>query len=250
MNYFLQRGTERYGPYPEEAIRGYVQSGHIKPGEVLIPEGGGETILAAALANLSNAFPQPSSERGAISSPSSSASLPQPFHDLPATIPPSVPKIPAVDWWLVLLLSLVTCGLFGYVWTIVQAIWVRKINPGSRALLYLIILSIGFPVFGFVIFRSSLFLGLGDTDAWSLAYFAAVMILGLGFSFFAIATFLSLNTSLREATATWGAARIDLGAPFLAVVIGGWLTNVIFLAAPAWLQYRLDEVRKMRVGGA
>jgi hypothetical protein len=54
----------------------------------------------------------------------------------PASIYPSPPDL---HWGIVLALWLVTCGLFGTVWLFVQAVWLRKVQPGAQALTYLII---------------------------------------------------------------------------------------------------------------
>ena len=47
------------------------------------------------------------------------------------------PPPPSLRWGIVLLLSILTCGLFGWVWVIVQAIWVKKVQPSSKAIVYL-----------------------------------------------------------------------------------------------------------------
>ena len=44
-----------------------------------------------------------------------------------------MPKAPRLHWGWVLALQLLTRGLFGSVWIIVQANWVRRVNGKSRA---------------------------------------------------------------------------------------------------------------------
>jgi hypothetical protein len=44
------------------------------------------------------------------------------------------PVPPDFHWALVLLIGLVTCGLFLSAWLIVEAVWIRKIKPQSYAL--------------------------------------------------------------------------------------------------------------------
>jgi len=52
---------------------------------------------------------------------------------------PSVPLPPGFHWTLVLILEIVTLGLFGCVWAIVQALWAKKFDPSSKALsLYIV----------------------------------------------------------------------------------------------------------------
>ena len=76
-----------------------------------------------------------------------------------------------------------------------------------------------------------------------------MMLFGVGASIASLAVFLSMKSSLEDATATWGGARIDLGSAFVVVVVIGWLLNFLFIAAPVWIQYRLDEVRRMQMMG-
>ena len=44
------------------------------------------------------------------------------------------PDPPGLHWAIVLVLSVVTLGFFADVWFIVQAVWVKKFDPASRAL--------------------------------------------------------------------------------------------------------------------
>lgn len=60
------------------------------------------------------------------------------------------PYPPDLHWLLVLLLTYITCGIFGYVWLFIQANFVKKIDPASPAraffTLYIIILLLALPV--------------------------------------------------------------------------------------------------------
>jgi hypothetical protein len=57
--------------------------------------------------------------------------------------PSNVPLPPGLHWTIVLLLDIVTLGLFGYVWAIVQALWARKSDRSSKALgLYIIAIAL------------------------------------------------------------------------------------------------------------
>jgi hypothetical protein len=46
------------------------------------------------------------------------------------------PSPPSLHWGIVFLLSILTVGLFGWAWAIVEAGWVKKVQPASKALLY------------------------------------------------------------------------------------------------------------------
>jgi hypothetical protein len=49
------------------------------------------------------------------------------------------PKPPSLHWAIVLLLTIVTFGLFGLVWMLIQASFVRRIDPANRALFQILV---------------------------------------------------------------------------------------------------------------
>jgi drug/metabolite transporter (DMT)-like permease len=51
-----------------------------------------------------------------------------------ACMTPTAPPPPQLHWALVLLLTVVTLGIFYLLWIIVQARWVKRIDPESQAL--------------------------------------------------------------------------------------------------------------------
>src|SRR5262249_29989916 len=48
------------------------------------------------------------------------------------------PVPPDLHWVIVMVLGMVTASVFTVVWAIVQAVWVRRIKPESKALLFLV----------------------------------------------------------------------------------------------------------------
>jgi hypothetical protein len=60
----------------------------------------------------------------------------------PATFAPAAPVAtnypapPSLHWGVVVLLGTVTCGLFGWVWALIQASFVKKIDGASKAIIY------------------------------------------------------------------------------------------------------------------
>ena len=78
--------------------------------------------------------------------------------------PVDSPKPPSLHWALVLLFWILTAGLFGIVWLLRQAVWVRRIDPTSKALL---VLAVGFPSYlATVVLEKTVFSGAGDTTAF------------------------------------------------------------------------------------
>lgn len=51
----------------------------------------------------------------------------------------NAPKPPSLHWAIVLLLTIVTFGLFGLVWMFIQASFVRRIDPANRALFQILV---------------------------------------------------------------------------------------------------------------
>jgi hypothetical protein len=126
------------------------------------------------------------------------------------------PQPPDFHWTLVLLLEIVTLGLFGCVWAIVQAVWARKFDRSSNALT-LYIIATALSVAGDIME----FFNTGVTEQAVLQVAAAL-----------IATFgaFSVKDSLAEYT-----TRIT-GAP---TYLSGLMT-IIF--GEVYLQYHMNRV--------
>lgn len=266
MRYFLDRDGARYGPYSLAEVRQYLESGNITPMDRLTPEDGGAPVPAAQLAGPQPSEtalpPQPSlpaaeaaadAPRGGFAPAAQSLGAPayglqSSARPMAATIPAGVPPPPGLDWWLVLLFSIFTCTLFGYIWAIVQSRWVKKLDPGSRATLYLLLPLLLIPMFLAMAIGGGVIGGIaGRGDEFiSVLLMIPTVLLTVGAAIASIAAFISMSNSLSAATAHWGYARIDLGGAFVAMAIVGWLTNLLFLIAPVWIQYQFDRARQMQ----
>ena len=53
---------------------------------------------------------------------------------------------PGLHWGILLAIDVLTCGIFGWAWVIVQAVWVRKVQPASKALLPVIVAVVCFAI--------------------------------------------------------------------------------------------------------
>jgi hypothetical protein len=53
-----------------------------------------------------------------------------------ATSAAAYPDPPSLHWGIVALLGFFTCGLFGIIWAFIQASFVKKIDPASKAMMY------------------------------------------------------------------------------------------------------------------
>jgi GYF domain 2/Domain of unknown function (DUF4234) len=116
MNYFVTRNGQEYGPYTLADLQRYVASGSILVTDMTRSEGMTEWIpVSQVIGNI----PVPVA--------------PQASSITTGTLYPDPPNL---HWGIALLLGIVTCGLFGWVWAFVQALWVRKVRPESKALIF------------------------------------------------------------------------------------------------------------------
>ena len=129
--YTLARGEERHGPYTVDQLREYSASGAIQPTDFVWTPG------MATWSRVSDVLQQ--NTRQSAPPPGEAADR--------ATA--STPKPPSLHWAIVLLLAIVTWGLFALVWMFVQAVWVKRIDAKPKALYLLaggvaFLLAVGF----------------------------------------------------------------------------------------------------------
>jgi hypothetical protein len=120
MNYYVKRGEQQYGPYSLADLQRYVQQGNIATTDLARSEAMQDWVpVSQVIGNIT--VPAAGTGFGATQA--------QPT----VSNPP-----PNLHWGVVLALTIVTCFIFGFIWLFVQAAWVRKVRPGSRAIYYLI----------------------------------------------------------------------------------------------------------------
>jgi len=121
MNYTIKRGEQQYGPYSLAELQRYVASGNVLLTDLCRSEGMPDWV---PVSQVIGTIPVPSA-------PPSPAAL--------APAGTAYPDPPSLHWGLVLLFAILTCGLFSWVWMFVQASWVKKVQPESKAMTYYII---------------------------------------------------------------------------------------------------------------
>ena len=124
MLYHVSRNGQAYGPYTLEDLQRYVASGNILPTDLAKNDEMPEWVPVAQVLGASAPAVAPVAYPGAT-----------PVY-APGAVP--YPDPPNLHWALVLLFICLTCGLFGIVWMFVQAAWMRKVDPRSKALSYYI----------------------------------------------------------------------------------------------------------------
>ena len=129
--------------------------------------------------------------------------------------PPPLP--PRWHWAIVLVLGIVTVGIFLDIWLIVQAVWVRKHDPSNRAL-QLTIVSI------IVSVLAEILNSLHATVQVTAAAFVISLILAL------IPTFMVRDALAAYLSRAWGRP----------VYLGSFLTLIL---GPIYLQYHMNRLR-------
>jgi hypothetical protein len=129
MLYHVTRDGQNYGPYTIEDLRRYVASGNVLPTDLAKSDEMAEWVPVSQL--LGTAAP-PVGYGAAPGGYGAGGYGAGPVGYAPGVVP--YPDPPNLHWALVLLIGVFTCGLFIVVWDIVQASWMRKVNPRSNAL--------------------------------------------------------------------------------------------------------------------
>ncbi len=205
MNYYIKRDLQEFGPYSLADLQRYVGTGNILVTDLTRSEGMTEWMPVSSVI-------------GTIPVPS--APVAQSYEPLAE----QYPLPPGLHWAAVLLISVVTCGIFEWIWFFVQASFVRKLVPRNQAIVWAVVgmaLSMGAGV-------ASVSLGRGHA-----APIIALMRLA-GIIFWITANF-SLKNALEEHYNT--AENIGLS-------LSGVMTfffNVIYF------QYHFDKIRAARL---
>lgn len=135
MNYFIQRGDQQYGPYTLGDLQLYVQQGNVSPSDLARSEGMTDWVpVSQVIGNI--AVPQPVSPGTGFGAIPGQGAFPAAGTPLAAPTAQNPP--PGMHWGVLLLLTIVTCTLFNVVWLFVQATWVKRVRPNSKALAYLL----------------------------------------------------------------------------------------------------------------
>ena len=129
----------------------------------------------------------------------------------------TMPRPPGFPWILVLVLNLVTLGLFGCAWAIVQAVWARELDRSSKALgLYIVAMAMEVAGALLEVMHASV-------PIQALVQLAAVLV--ATFAAFSVKDTLAKYITNVEGTPTW---------------LSGLMT-IIF--GEVYLQYHMNRVR-------
>jgi len=152
MHYQISRNGQMYGPYTLEDLRRYVVSGNV----LLTDLAKSETMTEwVQVAQFLGTYPTPAepvglayTQSGAYANPTGGVSYEDPVYN-PGANPAAgaagadagqYQDPPNLHWGLYLLFTILTCGLFSKVFTVLQAAWLKKVQPNSNGLIFYIAL--------------------------------------------------------------------------------------------------------------
>ena len=151
MNYQISRNGQLYGPYTLEDLQRYVASGNVLPMDLAKTETMTEWLpVSQILANAAAATP---AQTATIPAGSGYAPVGQsegyPGLDYRGAAPSfgagpsnasiaasSYPDAPNLHWALVLLFTVLTCGLFITIWNFIISGWLRRVQPNANAIFF------------------------------------------------------------------------------------------------------------------
>lgn len=153
MQYHISRQGQTYGPYPAEDVRRMLAEGRLLPTDLCWTEGmaGWEPLgklMGAPAAPAAPPAPRPVAPQAPAQRPvpaqAAQSYAPRPAQQAAgwqsqpgqaAWAPGGQwPPPPDMHWAAVLLLSMVTCGIFGLVWFYKQAAFVKRLDARNQAI--------------------------------------------------------------------------------------------------------------------
>ena len=223
MNYHVIRDDQEFGPYSLADLQQYVAQGSILPTDHARSEGMEQTVevqqiignIPVPAAPASQNYGQvPGYTAGYTGSPES-----------PATAPP-VGLPPGLHWVIVLVLTGVTFGVFAWVWMFVEASYVKKIRPQSKALVYYAIALAGLLIGSFIAGMLQETMPDASKILGGLSQLSFIVLLQVGH--------FSLKSSLEEYYTRVENIHLHLSGP------------MTFFFNTIYFQYHLSEIRRWK----
>jgi hypothetical protein len=138
MHYQVSRDGQMYGPYTFEDIKRYLASGNVLPADLAKSEEMTDWIPVSQLIAGQQGAPPATGFAAPVYDPAQTTYMAAAGQ---AAVNPGIaasqyPDAPNLHWGLYLLFSVITCGLFSVVFTLVQAAWLKKVQPNSQGLVF------------------------------------------------------------------------------------------------------------------
>lgn len=211
MPYLISRAGQTYGPYTLEDLQRYVASGNVLLTDLAKSDEMADWLPVAQILNpAAGTTPVP----GAPISPSYVP--PTAPYEQPAPYVSPYPDPPNLHWALVLALAIFSCGLFAVIWDFVQVLWMKRIEPQTRAFPYFIAYAVLSFLSGGLSMRASaiaMHTGHRQTSTLSILVSIAVFVLVILYRF-------SMRDSLERHFNTAEPLGLRLG-PIMTFFFGG-----------------------------
>jgi hypothetical protein len=222
MKYYIQRGASEYGPYTLADLQRYVAQGNILLGDLTRSEGMTEWVpVAQVIGNIP--IPVPAGQPAAGAAYGAGAAV------------GGGPMPPDFHWAFVLLINFL-CYWFGWIWLFVEANFVKKIVPQSKAILWLALAVAG-------VFCGGIAIAFADSNHWvnsSMGGRLGLLILFCGGVFYLIAVF-SMRSDIESYYNTTENINLRLTG------VGSALLTLFF--AVYYFQWHFSRIAKWKKTG-
>jgi hypothetical protein len=132
MPYHISRDGQTYGPYTLEDLQRYVSTGNVLLTDLAKSDDSPDWVPVAQILN-----PAAAASAAAPVTPvytPTAAAYAQP----PVYAASPYPDPPNLHWALVLVIGICTCGIFFIIWDLVQVLWMKRVQPQTKAMPYFI----------------------------------------------------------------------------------------------------------------
>lgn len=215
MNYYIWRNNQQYGPYSLADLQRYLGSGDILPTDMGRGENSQQWVQVQQLVGMTPVVSPP---------PAQTVYKPAPPQTVRQAAAATV--VPDLHWAILLILGIVTCGLFMWVWLFIQAAAVRRLDAKSNALLFY---AIGLALsFGGGILRGGFMYG-HPGGGGALLSLAAIVIVIIG------------HFNIRNSLEYYFTQVEPLG-----LTLNGVMT---FFFGPIYFQYHFNRINRWRRTG-
>ncbi len=195
MHYQISRNGQIYGPYTIEDLERYLGTGNVLGSDLAKSDEMPEWVPVSQILATHRLAGEAMAEPPVMASSTPGGPYAQPVYAAgsynPALASSPYEDAPNLQWGLVVLFSVLTCGfLFSFIWDVVIAAWLKRVQPTDRSLFwYLCALGVivvrwicSFALFGFA-YRHEGSGGFGaGAGFWvlqALSYLGSLITLGL-----------------------------------------------------------------------
>jgi hypothetical protein len=244
MNYFIKRDLNEYGPYSLADLQKYVASGNILLTDLCRSEGLTDWVpVSQVIGNIpvpavapQPAAPQPGA--GTVYGGGAGAPAYGSQGGYAAPVGQQYPPPPSLHWGIVLLLTVLTCGIFAMIWLIVEMLWIKKVKPDTKSATYLTIaVCLWLALIGFGFYRGVMSASIGYV---SPGLQGTSLLLNLAYLAAHIFTVFAMKSDLED--------HFNSAEP-IGLSLSGVMT---FFFAVFYFQYhfnRINEMKQRQMGG-